>query len=421
MLDIGSAIKKIRIEKGLSQSQVGGSKYSRSFISGVEASRYYPSPQSLKDIAANLGEPLAIFIPYYTATNPTPKALIELSEILLDANEPSLAQVLLKQALKDRRIKRQRQDKIQAHYLIARIERTLGKLDLAEFHLDKSIKIAKNISAWEQVAKAEIGLAVLSDMRGDLLTAIRLTQSAQTHLLSLSKRDTDLLLESYSYMGNLLFSIGSNTLSYEVYHNAKRLLPETRNPKTKLRYLMGLALVSRKLHKYEEAFNANALALYQAYRIRDMEIMGDVYNNLGILLREKNDRRTLRCLTKSLNLLSQSKNTWKIGYVKNELALYYFSNNQIAQAEEFANHALNLLTDNSHIEEHVLSLEILGDIAFHKTEYIKANHFYNEALSLTENNIKQFNILTKQAMIHYAQKDFTKALMYYQIASTVIA
>jgi transcriptional regulator with XRE-family HTH domain len=59
----GERIRRLRLERGLSQSELGQPRLSKGFISQVESGRSRPSPESLRFIAARLGVPLLALLP----------------------------------------------------------------------------------------------------------------------------------------------------------------------------------------------------------------------------------------------------------------------------------------------------------------------------------------------------------------------
>lgn len=61
MVDIGSKIRVLRLERGLSQRQLAGKEMSRGFISMLECGRTLPSERTLRILAQRLGKPVGFF------------------------------------------------------------------------------------------------------------------------------------------------------------------------------------------------------------------------------------------------------------------------------------------------------------------------------------------------------------------------
>lgn len=66
---VGERIRRLRLERGLSQSELGQPRLSKGFISQVESGRSRPSSESLRFIAARLGVPLLALLPGMEAAN----------------------------------------------------------------------------------------------------------------------------------------------------------------------------------------------------------------------------------------------------------------------------------------------------------------------------------------------------------------
>lgn len=68
---IGARIFQRRIELGISQAELGGDKYTKSFVSQIEKGTVWPSLPALAYFAERLGRPVAWFvaeeIPYRAA------------------------------------------------------------------------------------------------------------------------------------------------------------------------------------------------------------------------------------------------------------------------------------------------------------------------------------------------------------------
>lgn len=62
LIRIGSRIRRRRRELGLTQAELAGGQFTKSFISQEEQGKTWPSLRALADIADRLGRPLAWFV-----------------------------------------------------------------------------------------------------------------------------------------------------------------------------------------------------------------------------------------------------------------------------------------------------------------------------------------------------------------------
>ena len=60
---VGERIRRLRLERGMSQSELAAGRLSKGFISQIESGRSRPSPESLRFIAVRLGVPLVALLP----------------------------------------------------------------------------------------------------------------------------------------------------------------------------------------------------------------------------------------------------------------------------------------------------------------------------------------------------------------------
>jgi transcriptional regulator with XRE-family HTH domain len=94
---VGERIRRLRLERGLSQSELGQPRLSKGFISQVESGRSRPSPESLRFIAARLGVPLLALLPGVEVSNQR-AFLLRAAGAALAAGQPVQATALLDEA-----------------------------------------------------------------------------------------------------------------------------------------------------------------------------------------------------------------------------------------------------------------------------------------------------------------------------------
>lgn len=62
-IPVGERIRRLRLEQGMSQSELAAGRLSKGFISQIESGRSRPSPESLRFIAARLNVPMVALLP----------------------------------------------------------------------------------------------------------------------------------------------------------------------------------------------------------------------------------------------------------------------------------------------------------------------------------------------------------------------
>ncbi len=207
---VGERIRRLRLERGLSQSELGQPRLSKGFISQVESGRSRPSPESLRFIAARLGVPLLALLPGMEAANQRAfllraagaavaagqatqaGALLDEVEPLLDvAGEHAVADRLRGEALLlagdldaalDRGLAAHAaadpedavEEAARACTLVGRIHGAAGRLPAALAFLERAARLAESPRV-AAVVRAEVELACgrVHAGLGDLVRAIR--------------------------------------------------------------------------------------------------------------------------------------------------------------------------------------------------------------------------------------------------------
>src|SRR5258708_3691772 len=93
---VGERIRRLRLERGLSQSELAAGRLSKGFISQIESGRSRPSPESLRFIALRLGVPLVALLPGLELAQQQ-AFLLRAAEAAVKAREQDEADTLLEE------------------------------------------------------------------------------------------------------------------------------------------------------------------------------------------------------------------------------------------------------------------------------------------------------------------------------------
>ncbi len=93
---VGERIRRLRLERGLSQSELAAGRLSKGFISQIESGRSRPSPESLRFIALRLGVPLVALLPGIELAQQQ-AFLLRAAEAAVKAGERGEAELLLEE------------------------------------------------------------------------------------------------------------------------------------------------------------------------------------------------------------------------------------------------------------------------------------------------------------------------------------
>jgi transcriptional regulator with XRE-family HTH domain len=91
---VGERIRRLRLEQGMSQSELAAGRLSKGFISQIESGRSRPSPESLRFIAQRLNVPLVALLPGLELAQQQ-AFLLRAAEAAVKAREQREAEILL--------------------------------------------------------------------------------------------------------------------------------------------------------------------------------------------------------------------------------------------------------------------------------------------------------------------------------------
>src|SRR5215469_11496097 len=91
---VGERIRRLRQERGMSQSELAAGRLSKGFISQIESGRSRPSPESLRFIAQRLNVPLVALLPGLELAQQQ-AFLLRAAEAAVKAHEQAEAETLL--------------------------------------------------------------------------------------------------------------------------------------------------------------------------------------------------------------------------------------------------------------------------------------------------------------------------------------
>jgi len=93
-IPVGERIRRLRLERGMSQSELAAGRLSKGFISQIESGRSRPSPESLRFIALRLDVPLVALLPGLELAQQQ-AFLLRAAEAAIKAREADEAETLL--------------------------------------------------------------------------------------------------------------------------------------------------------------------------------------------------------------------------------------------------------------------------------------------------------------------------------------
>ncbi|GAX91960.1 helix-turn-helix transcriptional regulator [Effusibacillus lacus] len=239
---LGQKIRELRMQKGLTQGDLGGGKVTPSMISQIEADKANPSHRLLKWISDKLETPIEYFLTDMQLQSEKISSF-RFAKALIEAGEPRQAISIL-ETLADGQSLPMHQQEIQRE--LAFCYRSVGRLEEA------------------------------LEMLEEVLSA------------SLMKRDTSAMVQILKEMGMLEKERHNYRLAIYHWNRANRLLEETQ-PVNSLEWadlLRNLAALHRDLGEMDLAKSTYEKAMTLLSGTSDLKGIADTYLNLSRLYRE---------------------------------------------------------------------------------------------------------------------------------------
>lgn len=178
--NFGIRLRQVRINAGLSQSDLALGLMSPSHISLLESGRRSPSPELLGQLAERLG-----VTPQYLTEGPSSQVAesqrkdLLFAELALKNGDPEFAENSLKSLIGELDGGENPEFAVRARHLFARVLEQLGRIDEASNELRQGIQLAEISGLPLEAVEMTITLSTCARDAGDFLQALELITAAQ--------------------------------------------------------------------------------------------------------------------------------------------------------------------------------------------------------------------------------------------------
>lgn len=343
-MSLGQRIRHLRQSRGLTQSELGGGKLSKSFISLIEKDRTKPSLDTLLLIARRLGTSVDALLGQQShLPELVCEGLLSLSRDAIAAHETALAGGLLRSvsfvAGRYRLDEAAREASLQsAQIAIAerRLDEALGLLDEA----GPACEAAGDL--W-RLGRAQLLRGTAHARRGETAQAIPLLEQALITLRRARAGRDPARLEALLMLGRVLGEVGSHAAALKRLEEAAASDMARRDPRARGRALCGMGLAHRRAGNVEAAtryLTEARRALEEAEASRELS---GVVRRLGLLHFEQGrPKEALRHLHQARRMLDGQGDPFATGEVAADLARVYLSQRELKEADQHARDALEM-------------------------------------------------------------------------------
>lgn len=320
-LVLGGRLKRLRLERGLTQGDLAHPRYSHAYISTIESGRRTPSPKALEFFAQKLR------VDIDELATGRPKGLATQLRLQLENARADLSHGQLEKARQEALsvIKRAREFELprveaRAHEIEALAMEQGGELEDAINMYERAIELLRNDAptGW---AYAIAGKVRCLNAQGDPHHAVFVGEQYLEHLKRKRMASPSSVLRVRSSLLLAYFAAGSRTKARDAADECQRLIPKVNDPSTlAATYVnVGAVQLSEGHHADADIALAKAEELYEAL---------DLTNEAGIALlargyslaRDGKLKQARRALERASSTLSGTRNIAEHANAEMELA-----------------------------------------------------------------------------------------------------
>ncbi len=302
---VGLRIREARTDKGMSQKDLVGERFSKSYISSIERGKITPSLKALEYIARRLGVTVAYLLTGLHPGQPINSngvnhhAMEELAEpdalarwdllltearVLREQHRFEQARHLLSTKVRVRQLGVEQLK--QYHYALAQLGIDLEDPRAALTELEVARDLAEKTGDAETMARVRQLGGMVYMQQGKPVQAIEQLRLALQAIETGIVRDFHFRLAVYSQLGLLHHQLGDDKEAVEMYRQALQLAEDSTNPEKLAAHYWSLALAYRESGNTTQAktFAARSLALYES--LADLRRLADLRSGFGVLMME---------------------------------------------------------------------------------------------------------------------------------------
>ncbi|KEO83034.1 tetratricopeptide repeat protein [Tumebacillus flagellatus] len=341
---LGQKIKELRIQKGLTQSDLGAGMVTPSMISQIEADKANPSHKLLQAIAEKLETPIEYFLTDMQMQIEQ-IATYKVARSMMEAGEFQRAVPILEGLMEDS-VPQLHSAEIQFDLAECLLED--GKLDEALDGFDKVLSSATTRKDVYMQVLALKQLGYVEEKRHNYPLAIYHWQKALDLMAKVEDHDPFLAAEILRQLGKVYGYLGEKKDALHAYERAHTYLEATASFQKIADLYRRLGESFREQGDFDRAseYAQHSISLYRG--LKNIKLAIEVKENFGIVKGEEgNADEALQTLSACLVEYQEYGYTEKVAHTHGEMARIYLGNGDYAQASTHCDEALKLLAEDS--------------------------------------------------------------------------
>lgn len=381
-MSLGQRIRELRQSAGLTQSQLGGRELTKSFISLIERDRAMPSVDTLRILARRLGTSLdGLLGDQGHLPEAAVQSLLALSRDALRQRDLMNAETLLEMA-------RYLGDRYSLEEGTRETELQGATLAFLREEYPKAWSILQTAKAASEAAgdvwragRAAALMGQVQQRRREFPEAADLLREALLKLRRARAGRDPVRTEALIALGGCLVRMGRAEDGFRRYQEASNSTAAQRNPWLRGQALWGMAWASRKLGNLGQARTLLLDAKACMEKAEELADLMRVLHNLGqVFLEEGRTAEALRHFHHALRVMDRLGKPDRAA-ILTEIARAHLQENQLEEAETFAERALQSARDVHDPVEHAEAQLLLARVHLLQGRMKKALPLLQDALS----------------------------------------
>jgi transcriptional regulator with XRE-family HTH domain/predicted negative regulator of RcsB-dependent stress response len=416
---VGERIRRLRLERGMSQSELAAGRLSKGFISQIESGRSRPSPESLRFIAQRLGVPMVALLPGLELAQQQ-AFLLRAAEAAVKAREQNEAEALLDEArpLLSTATELSWFHRLRGELLILRntLEPALDEALMAFEHVsgldvsDETVRACNLVGRIHHLAGRQPAALLYFDRAAALATNSSVSPAVRALV--------------HSNRGNTHMRLGDPDHAITAYEAARAAAEDAEDLWQLAVAEMGLGEAARQRGDLPAAIGhaERAVTLFERIEMRHLQAL--ILHNLGHVHADQGDLRTARQFQDQALTAGRAMNDpFIIGYALERLAALEVAEGDVERAlmvAQAAVEAAHVLGEDAllSIAHAVLgeALELSGDPPGADTAFAEARRISGSAT-----NMERRQVLLRHGALLRHRSDFEGASHCFEAAARISA
>src|SRR5690349_6433790 len=342
---VGARVRDARLEAGLTQAELGGSRFSKEYVSQVELGKTRPSPAALDWFAERLGvDRMALAGESTAAITAACEAAVTRAEAEIEAHRDAEALAEL-EGVRDA-LRSPGSERLALRLRLARgwALQNVGRLDDALVELAAARQAAEQAGSGDAVALALYRIGVVRYKMGSLATAASLLDEALRACETTVDPSDALRARIFNARAKIRRRQKDFTAAAEDVEQALELAHALNDDRVLAETYLDASLVAERRNEYTRAREhaERSKALFE--RVADHEYVGKLLNNLG-QLRAITGRpdEAVPLLREAFRIAVEQDNRVDAAFAASSLASARLHSGDPEGAVESANRAIELL------------------------------------------------------------------------------